>query len=297
MPASLRDALNSGPMIVAPGAYDGLTARMVARHGFPALYMTGAGTSVSHGYPDYGLLTMTEMVDNAARMAAAAGIPVIADADTGYGNELNVIRAVREFARAGVAAIHIEDQTFPKRCGHLAGKEIVDRRAWLRKIRAAVDCRPSPDLLIIARTDARAVAGLDEAVGRANAALAAGADAAFVEAPLTEAEIAAVPAAVNGPCLFNAVAGGRSPGVRLADLEAFGYHIVIFPTALLSSVVTACDRALAGLASAGGGRAPALTPLAPDLADGPAALFRQVGAEEWDQFRERYGDDDPEQPT
>jgi len=293
MPANLRDALTSGPMIVAPGAYDGLTARMVARHGFPAVYMTGAGTSVSHGYPDYGLLTMTEMVENAARMTAAAGIPVIADADTGYGNELNVIRTVGAFARAGVAAIHIEDQAFPKRCGHLAGKEIVDRSTWLRKIRAAVDCRPSPDLLIIARTDARAVAGLEEAVERANAALAAGADAAFVEAPLTEAEIAAVPAAVNGPCLYNAVPGGRSPAVSLADLEAFGYRIVIFPTAMLGAVVAACDRALAGLAAAGAATAPAQAPLGADPGDGPAALFQQVDAEEWDRLRERYGDGGP----
>ncbi|HTX80679.1 MAG TPA: isocitrate lyase/PEP mutase family protein [Streptosporangiaceae bacterium] len=290
MPANLRDALTTGPMIVAPGAYDGLTARMVARHGFPAVYMTGAGTSVAHGYPDYGLLTMTEMVENAARMTAAAGIPVIADADTGYGNELNVIRAVGAFARAGVAAIHIEDQTFPKRCGHLAGKEIVDRSAWLRKIRAAVDCRPSPDLLIIARTDARAVAGLEEAVERANAALAVGADAAFVEAPVTEAEIAAVPAAVNGPCLYNAVPGGRSPAVSLADLEAFGYRIVIFPTALLGAVVAACDRVLAGLTAAGAATAPALASPGADPGHGPAALFRQVGAEEWDRLRERYGD-------
>ena len=293
MPASLRDALHSGPMIVAPGAYDGLTARMVARHGFPAVYMTGAGTSVSYGYPDYGLLTMTEMVDNAARMAAAAGIPVIADADTGYGNELNVIRTVRAFARAGVAAIHIEDQTFPKRCGHLAGKEIVDRDAWLQKIRAAVDCRPSPDLLIIARTDARAVAGLDEAIGRANAALAAGADAAFVEAPQTEAEIATVPAAVKGPCLFNAVTGGRSPAVSVAALEASGYRIVIFPTALLGAMVAACDRALAGLAASGAATAPGQVPPAAGPGDGPAALFRQVGADEWDELRERYGDGRP----
>ena len=223
-------------------------------------------------------------------MTAAAGIPVIADADTGYGNELNVIRTVQAFARAGVAAIHIEDQTFPKRCGHLAAKEIVDRNAWLRKIRAAVDCRPSPDLLIIARTDARAVAGLDEAIDRANAALAAGADAAFVEAPLTEAEIAAVPAAVHGPCLYNAVPGGRSPAASLADLDAFGYRIVIFPTVLLGAVVAACDQALTRLAAAGATTAPALAPPGADPGDGPAALFRQVGAEEWDRLRERYGD-------
>jgi 2-methylisocitrate lyase-like PEP mutase family enzyme len=288
MTASLREALASGPMIAAPGAYDGLTARMVARHGFPAVYMTGAGTSVSHGYPDYGLLTMTEMVDNAARMVVAADIPVIADADTGYGNELNVIRTVQAYARAGVAAIHIEDQTFPKRCGHLAGKQIIGRQEWLRKIRAAVDCRPSPDLLIIARTDARAVAGLDEAIDRANAALAAGADAAFVEAPQTEAEIAAVPAAVSGPCLFNVVPGGRSPAVSIADLEAFGYRIAIFPAALLGPVVAACDRALAGLAGSGAAvSAPAA--VTTESGDGPAALFRQVGADQWDVLRERYG--------
>jgi 2-methylisocitrate lyase-like PEP mutase family enzyme len=151
----LREAIGGGPMVLAPGAYDALTARLVAQHGFPAVYMTGAGTSIAHGYPDYGLLTMTEMVDNAARMTAAVDVPVIADADTGYGNELNVVRTVRAYARAGVAAIHIEDQTFPKRCGHLAGKQIVDRDAWLRKVQAAVECRPDPSLLIIARTDAR----------------------------------------------------------------------------------------------------------------------------------------------
>jgi 2-methylisocitrate lyase-like PEP mutase family enzyme len=282
---SLRAAISAGPIIVAPGAYDALTARLVARNGFPAVYMTGAGTSVAHGYPDYGLLTMTEMVDNAARMTAAVDIPVIADADTGYGNELNVVRTVRAYARAGVAAMHIEDQTFPKRCGHLAGKEIVDRDAWLAKIRAAVEGRPDPGPLIIARTDARAVAGIDEAIDRARAALAVGADVAFVEAPQSLEEIAAIPAAVGGPCLFNLVSGGRSPEVGVRDLETWGYRIVILPSLLIGAVVAACERTLSRLAQVGevapeGG--------ADDLRGGPAALFQRVGAAEWDRLRERY---------
>jgi 2-methylisocitrate lyase-like PEP mutase family enzyme len=285
MSSSLNDALSAGPMVLAPGAYDALTARLVAQHGFPAVYMTGAGTSVAHGYPDYGLLTMTEMVDNAARMTAAVDVPVIADADTGYGNELNVVRTVRAYARAGVAAIHIEDQTFPKRCGHLTGKEVVDRGAWLRKIHAAVECRPDPGLLIIARTDARAVAGLEEAIERANAALALGADIAFVEAPQTVAEIAAIPAAVSGPCLFNLVSGGRSPEVSLRELDGWGYRIAILPSLLLTAVVAACDRTLSRLAQTLDG-----PPVGSEdsLAGGPAALFRRVGADDWDRLRERY---------
>jgi 2-methylisocitrate lyase-like PEP mutase family enzyme len=282
MPVSLRDALAAGPIVAAPGAYDGLTARLAERHGFAAVYMTGAGTSVSHGYPDYGLLTMTEMVENAARIAAAVSIPVIADADTGYGNELNVVRTVRAFARAGVAAIHLEDQTFPKRCGHLAGKEIVSRDSWLRKVRAAVDSRPDPDLLIIARTDARAVAGLDEAVDRANAALAVGADVAFVEAPQTTEEIALIPRAVTGPCLFNVVLGGRSPQVSVADLQRWGYRIAIFPLAALLPMVAACDAALGELA--GGERGAAPVSLGRMAGLGPAELFRLVGADDWDRL-------------
>jgi 2-methylisocitrate lyase-like PEP mutase family enzyme len=301
MPSSLRAAISAGPMVLAPGAYDGLTARLVAQHGFPAVYMTGAGTSVAHGYPDYGLLTMTEMAGNAARMSEAAGIPVIADADTGYGNELNVVRTVQAYARAGVAALHIEDQTFPKRCGHLAGKEITDRDAWLRKIRAAVESRPGPDLLIIARTDARAVAGLQEAIERARAALAVGADVAFVEAPQTVEEIAAIPAAVGGPCLFNVVAGGRSPEVTVADLERWGYRVAIFPALLLGPVVVACDQALTSLAQtalASESLSPGTVSAAGDEAElGPAALFRRVGADDWDRLRERYASLDNAAPV
>ncbi len=281
--AALRAAIGDGPMIVAPGAYDGLTARLVAGRGFGAVYMTGAGTAAAHGYPDYGLVTMSEMVATAGRMADAVSVPVIADADTGYGNELNVIRAVADFAKAGVAAIHIEDQTFPKRCGHLAGKEVVSRDEWFRKIRAACEHRPDSDLVIIARTDARAVADLDEAIERANLALAVGADMAFVEAPQTLEEIAAIPAAVEGPCLFNVVPGGRSPEVGIEQLAAWGYRLAILPGLLLTAVVVGCDQALASVASAAGSDAPA-----GDEARGPTGFFRRAGSERWDAARERY---------
>src|SRR6201988_3879101 len=203
--ANLREQLRRDGMMIAPGAYDCITARTIAQAGFSAVYMTGAGTAATLGYPDFGLVTMSEMVANAGRIAAAVERPVIADADTGYGNELNVFRAVREFETGGVAGIHLEDQGFPKRCGHLDDKEIVPREDWLAKIRAATAARRDPDFVIIARTDARAVAGFDEAIARANAALGAGADVAFVEAVQTPEELALVPQRVNGPCLLNVV--------------------------------------------------------------------------------------------
>src|SRR5436190_1999214 len=173
-----RELMRRGGMIVAPGAYDCITARLIERAGFEAVYMTGAGTAAMLGYPDFGLVTMSEMVANAGRIAAAVELPVIADADTGCGNELNVVRTVREYETAGVTGIHIEDQGFPKKCGHLDDKEIVPREDWLAKIRAAATSRRSADFLVIARTDSRAVAGFDEAVLRANAAIAAGHDMA-----------------------------------------------------------------------------------------------------------------------
>src|SRR5271155_6086319 len=189
--ARFRELLRRDGMVVAPGAYDCIPAKLIAQAGFDAVYMTGAGTGATLGYPDFGLVTMTEMVGNAARIAAAVAVPVIADADTGYGNELNVVRTVREYETAGVAGIHIEDQGFPKKCGHLDDKEIVPREDWLAKIRAAAAARRDPDFVVIARTDARAVAGFDEAIARANAAIAAGADMAFVEEPRRLEEVAA----------------------------------------------------------------------------------------------------------
>jgi len=176
--ARLRALLRQDGMIVAPGAYDCISARVIAQAGFPAIYMTGAGTAAMLGYPDFGLVTMSEMAENAGRIAAAVSVPVIADADTGYGNELNVTRTVREYEKRGVAGLHIEDQGFPKKCGHLDDKTLIPLDEYLAKIRAAAAARSNPDFLLIARTDSRAVIGFEEAVTRVNAALKAGADVA-----------------------------------------------------------------------------------------------------------------------
>jgi 2-methylisocitrate lyase-like PEP mutase family enzyme len=280
----LRSLLKGEAMVIAPGAYDGLTAMLVAQAGFPAVYMTGAGTSVSHGYPDFGLLTMSEMVENAARIVRSVDVPVIADADTGYGNELNVFRTVQEYERRGVAGIHIEDQVSPKKCGHLDDKEIVTREDYVAKIRAAVAAKRDADFMIIARTDARAVAGLDEAVARANAAFAAGADMAFVEAPQTMEELAAVPKLVRGPCLLNVVRGGKTPEIDLRRAQEMGYRLAIVPGLLLKAVIGACDEVLAAL------KAHHIHPV-PRTDMTVREAFNRVGAEEWDLLRTRFRDE------
>ena len=279
--ARLRALLRAPELIAAPGAQDALTAKLVEQAGFPAVYMTGAGTAAVAGYPDFGLLSVTEMVANAVRLAGAVSVPVIADADTGYGNELNCFRAVRDYERAGVAGIHIEDQLFPKRCGHLDRKEIVPREDWLAKLRAAVAARRDPDFLLIARTDARAVVGFEEAVARANAALEAGADMAFVEAPETMEELASVPKLVAGPCLLNIVHRGRTPAVSLADAAAMGYRLAIIPALLLMAGIAACDAALTALRATGTYPA-ALAPLSVGEA------FARVGAGEWEPRRTAF---------
>lgn len=283
----LRQLIAAPEILVAPGAYDGITARLIEQAGFSALYMTGAGTSASFGLPDYGLLTMTEMVGNAAKISAAASsLPLIADGDTGYGTELNVVRTVQEHERAGTAGIHIEDQVSPKRCGHLDSKELVSTEEFLAKIRAAVATRRDPDFLIIARTDARSVAGFDEAIGRANAAMEAGADLAFVESPQTLEEVAMVPQRVRGPCLLNVVWGGKTPQVDLREAQIMGYKIAILPGMLLKTVYGACDAALAALKETH--RHP--TPLFDgNVRDG----FRRFGADEWDALRTRFRDPPP----
>jgi 2-methylisocitrate lyase-like PEP mutase family enzyme len=278
---ALRALLNDAGLIVAPGVYDGLTARIAQLAGFSALYMTGAGTAAARGFPDYGLLTLSEMVENAAVIARSASVPLIADADTGFGNELNVTRTVREYEQRGVASIHIEDQVMPKKCGHLDGKELVSREDFIAKIRAAVAARSDKDFTIIARTDARAVEGFDEAIWRANAALEAGADVAFVEAAQGLDEVAAVPRLVQGPCLLNIVRGGKTPDVHLRDVEEMGYRIAILPSLLLGAVAQACEAALVSLRE---------TRQPPSSAgDAPVReRFRRLGADEWDALRTRF---------
>ena len=276
--SELRELLRRDAMVTAPGAYDCITARMIEQAGFSAVYMTGAGTAAALGYPDYGLVTMSEMVENAGRIASAVKTPLIADADTGYGNELNVVRTVREYEQRGVAGIHIEDQGFPKKCGHLENKAIIPLEDYLAKIRAAVGARRDRDFLIIARTDARAVLGFEEAIRRANASLDAGADMAFVEAPETLEEVAGVPRLVHGPCLLNMVWRGKTPDVSIEEAQAMGYKLAILPVLLFNAVVGVCDQMLGELKQAR--RHP--LPVA-DLP--PKEFFRRMGAEEWDPLR------------
>jgi 2-methylisocitrate lyase-like PEP mutase family enzyme len=275
-------------MIVAPGIYDAMTGKLVEQAGFAAAYMTGAGTSAAHGYPDFGLITMSEMVDNARRITDAISIPLVSDIDTGYGNELNVYRTIEQFERAGVAAVHMEDQVFPKKCGHLDDKEVIPLEDYVAKIRAAVDARRSNDFTIIARTDSRAVLGFEEAVKRMNAALEAGADIAFLEAPQTMAEVEAVPKRVKGPCLLNVVLGGKTPIVDMATAEKLGFAIAIVPGLLTRAVMETCDAALKELKETG------LPPAG--TANSPVrGFFDRLGAEEWDKRRTAYRTAKPRQ--
>jgi 2-methylisocitrate lyase-like PEP mutase family enzyme len=276
-----RELLRRGGMIVAPGAYDCITARSIAEASFGAVYMTGAGTAATLGYPDYGLLTMSEMADNAGRIAAAVDVPVIADADTGYGNALNATRTVREYERRGVAGLHLEDQGFPKKCGHLDNKTIVSLEEYLANIRAAVAARRDPDFFIIARTDSRAVLGFEEAIRRGNAALAVGADMAFVEAPQTVEEVAAVPRLIKGPCLLNVVWRGKTPEVAFGEAEQMGYRLAIVPGLLFKAVIGVCDAMLAELRHTGRHPVPMHSLTVRDA-------FRRVGADEWDAVGERF---------
>ena len=281
-PARLRALLQQDGMIVAPGAYDCISARVIAQAGFSAVYMTGAGTAAMLGYPDFGLVTMSEMAENAGRIAAAVNVPVIADADTGYGNELNVTRTVREYEKRGVAGLHIEDQGFPKKCGHLDDKTIIPLDEYIAKIRAAAAARSNPDFLLIARTDSRAVIGFEEAVTRMNAALKAGADMAFLEAPQTPEEVAAVPRLVKGPCLLNVVSGGKTPVLDLAEPQKLGFKLAILPGVLFQTAVPAFDAVLAEVKA---------TRRHPDMKVSIKEKFRRMGSDEWDALRTRFRTD------
>ena len=233
----LRQLLQEPGIIVAPGAYDCLTAKIIEREGFPAVYMTGGGTSVTRiGQPDLGLTTLTEMVANAANIAATVDVPVIADADTGYGGILNVHRTVRQYERAGVAAIHMEDQEFPKRCGHLDDKKVIGADEMELKIRAAVEARTDEDFVIIVRTDALAVTGMDDTLARCEKYVKAGADVLFIEALRTPEDIELVTRSFDVPLLYNFVEKGKSPLIPVAELERLGFKIVIFPGSAMFTV-------------------------------------------------------------
>jgi len=232
----LRELLAGPEPIVAPGAYDALSARLIAQAGFQAVYMTGFGTAASVlGQPDVGLLTMSEMVSHAAALAAVVGnVPLIADADTGYGNPINVGRTIREYERAGVAALHIEDQVWPKKCGHMEGKQVISMQEMVQKIHAAVEARQDPDFVIIARTDANAVNGFEDALQRGKAYREAGADVLFVEAPRSLNELSTIVQTFpDVPLLFNWAESGKTPLLSLTEIRTLGFKLIIFPVSLL----------------------------------------------------------------
>jgi 2-methylisocitrate lyase-like PEP mutase family enzyme len=250
---SLREQLAAGDPVLAPGCYDGLGARLIEEAGFSAAYMTGFGSAAARlGQPDIGLLTLSEMVDNAHRISQSVSIPVIADADTGYGNALNVIRTVREYEAAGVAAIHLEDQAMPKKCGHLDGKVLIDAAEMAAKVTAAVEARRSEEVLIIARTDARAIEGLERALDRARRYRDAGADALFIEAPQSVQEIETIGRTFSDvPLLFNYAEGGKTPAVDYAVLRDLGFSLVIFPLSILLATTAAVRTVLAQIKADG----------------------------------------------
>jgi 2-methylisocitrate lyase-like PEP mutase family enzyme len=242
---TLKQLLKRDKLLVAPGCFDGLSARLVQEAGFESAYLSGGAVARSMGIPDIGLVTMSESIERAAQVVSVIKIPIIADADTGYGNALNLVRTVREFERAGVAAIHIEDQITPKRCGHLDGKEVIPLGEMTQKLQAALAARSDPDFCIIARTDARGVAGFDDAIKRGQAFAELGVDAIFVEAPQSEEELAEIPRRLPQiPLLVNVFKGGKTPMLPMERLQAMGYRIAIYPSETQRAAIHAMRTAL-----------------------------------------------------
>ena len=267
---------------MVPGAYDTLTAMLVEQAGFEAVYLTGGGYSRANGYPDLGLLTLSENVRFIGLTVEAVGLPVIADGDTGYGNAINVIRTVREYEKSGVAAFHIEDQVSPKKCGHYEGKEVISCAEMVGKIQAAADTRRDPDLVIIARSDARAIEGLQAAIDRVNSYLEAGADVGFVEAPQNVEELRVVAREVHGPALVNVFEGGRTPMLPARELETMGFRLGIYPSQTHRAAIRAAQRVLAALKEDGD----------TNRVEADLATFQQredaVGTARWRFLEEKY---------
>ncbi len=282
MRQQMRRLIGRSGYTMVPGAYDTLTARLVEQAGFEAVYLTGGGYSRANGYPDLGLLTLSENVRFIGMTVEAVEIPVIADADTGYGNAVNVIRTVREYEKSGVAAFHLEDQVSPKKCGHYEGKEVVPLNEMVGKIHAAVDTRRDPDFVIIARSDARAVEGLQAAIDRVNAYLEAGADVGFVEAPQNVEELRIVGRSVKGPALVNVFEGGKTPMVPAQELDAMGFRLGIYPSQTHRAAIRAAQKVLAALKEDGD-----TTRVEADL-----ATFQEredaVGTERWRALETKY---------
>ena len=280
---TLRQLLKRDKLLVAPGCFDGLSARLVEEAGFAAAYLSGGAVARSMGIPDIGLVTLSETIDRAAQVVAAVKIPVIADADTGYGNAVNLVRTVREFERTGVAAIHIEDQITPKRCGHLDGKEVIPLAEMEKKLQAALATRTDADFCIIARTDARGVHGFDDAISRGRAFARLGVDAIFVEAPQSEEELAQIPRLIPGvPILVNVFKGGKTPMLPMGRLEKMGYRIAIYPSETQRAAIHAMRRALDTLKREG----------TTESIDGTLTTFKErdrvVGLDDWQNIEREF---------
>jgi 2-methylisocitrate lyase-like PEP mutase family enzyme len=284
--ATLRQLIERPGALMAPGVADALNARLVRRHGFEAIYMTGAGTTaVRLGMPDVGLLTMTEMVDNAARIADASGLPLIADADNGYGGVLNVRRTIQAYERAGAAAVHLEDQVMPKRCGHLMGKQLVPVEEMVAKIRAAADARIDRDFVLIARTDAIAVEGFEPALERAERYKEAGADVLFIEAPNAE-QLPKIQPRLKAPLLYNMATSGKTPFLGREEIERLGFKIIIYPNWVMLAAIRAASEVLATLKETG--------TIAGVAREVPSfqEFFDLLGMPEVQELEARYGIDD-----
>jgi 2-methylisocitrate lyase-like PEP mutase family enzyme len=282
---TLRQLLKRDKLLVAPGCFDGLSARLVEEAGFEAAYLSGGAVARSMGIPDIGLVTLSETIERAAQVVAAIKIPIIADADTGYGNAVNLVRTVREFERAGVAAIHIEDQITPKRCGHLDGKEVISLAEMEKKLEAALATRTDPDFCIIARTDARGVHGFDDAIKRGRAFAKLGVDAIFIEAPQSEEELAEIPRRIpNVPLLVNVFKGGKTPMLPMQRLQEMGYRIAIYPSESQRAAIHAMRRALETLKREG----------TTESIDDSLTTFKErdrvVGLDDWQKIEKQYLD-------
>lgn len=285
---TLKKLLQREQLLVAPGCFDGLSARLVEEAGYEAAYLSGGAVARSMGIPDIGLVTMSEAIERAMQVVSAIKIPIIADADTGYGNAVNLVRTVREFERAGVAAIHIEDQVTPKRCGHLDDKEVVPLAEIEQKLAAALATRTDPDFCIIARTDARAVNGMEDAIERAKAFAKLGVDAIFVEAPQSEEELAEIPRRLpDVPLLVNVFKGGKTPMLPMDRLEEMGYRIAIYPSETQRAAIHAMRQALATLKREG----------TTESIDSSLTTFKErdrvVGLDEWQKIEKSYLSADP----
>ncbi len=278
----LRRLIAQPGYTMVPGAYDTLTARLVEQAGFAAVYLTGGGYSRASGYPDIGLLTLGENARFIGLTVEAVSIPVIADADTGYGNAINVIRTVREYEKTGVAAFHLEDQVSPKKCGHYEGKEVIPCAEMVGKIKAAVDTRRDGDMVIIARSDARAIEGLAAAIDRVNAYLEAGADVGFVEAPQTVDELRIVGRQVRGPALVNVFEGGKTPMLAASELDAMGFRLGIYPSQTHRAAIRAAQRVLKAMKEDGDTR----------RVEAELASFQEreeaVGTAQWRALEDKY---------